>query len=148
MVDFIKLVENILEEQGKTKQDLFENNVVSVNTFYKYRQRYPSIKTVVKIANYLNVSLDYLFEFSSENHFIEYNVDNLNFYNNLTSMIDSNKISYRKFCKDLGYAKDNILRWKSGIQPTILRVLEIANYFGCSIDDLLRWKKPRVFAII
>ena len=127
MVDFIKLVENILEEQGKTKQDLFENNVVSENTFYKYRQRYPSIKTVVKIANYLNVSLDYLFEFSSEN-----------LYNNLTSMIDSNKISYRKFCKDLGYAKDNILRWKSGIQPTILRVLEIANYFGCSIDDLLR----------
>ena len=127
MVDFIKLVENILEEQSKTKQDLFENNVVSENTFYKYRQRYPSIKTVVKIANYLNVSLDYLFEFSSEN-----------LYNNLTSMIDSNKISYRKFCKDLGYAKDNILRWKSGIQPTILRVLEIANYFGCSIDDLLR----------
>ena len=135
MVDFIKLVENILEEQGKTKQDLFE-----IMLFQKtqYRQRYPSIKTVVKIANYLNVSLDYLFEFSSENHFIEYNVDNLNFYNNLTSMIDSNKISYRKFCKDLGYAKDNILRWKSGIQPTILRVLEIANYFGCSIDDLLR----------
>lgn len=135
MVDFIKLVENILEEQGKTKQDLFE-----IMLFQKtqYRQRYPSIKTVVKIANYLNVSLDYLFEFSSENHFIEYNVNNLNFYNNLTSMIDSNKISYRKFCKDLGYAKDNILRWKSGIQPTILRVLEIANYFGCSIDDLLR----------
>ena len=117
---------------------MFENNVVSENTFYKYRQRYPSIKTVVKIANYLNVSLDYLFEFSSENYFIEYNVDNLNFCNNLTSMIDSNKISYRKFCKDLGYAKDNILRWESGIQPTILRVLEIANYFGCSIDDLLR----------
>ena len=93
MVDFIKLVENILEEQGKTKQDLFENNVVSENTFYKYRQRYPSIKTVVKIANYLNVSLDYLFEFSSKNHFIEYNVDNLNFYNNLISMIDSNKIT-------------------------------------------------------
>ena len=135
MVDFIKLVENILEEQGKTKQDLFENNVVSENTI---QTALSSIKTVVKIANYLNVSLDYLFEFSSENHFIEYNVNNLNFYNNLTSMIDSNKISYRKFCKDLGYAKDNILRWKSGIQPTILRVLEIANYFGCSIDDLLR----------
>ena len=135
MVDFIKLVENILEEQGKTKQDLFENNVVSENTI---QTALSSIKTVVKIANYLNVSLDYLFEFSSKNHFIEYNVDNLNFYNNLTSMIDSNKISYRKFCKDLGYAKDNILRWKSGIQPTILRVLEIANYFGCSIDDLLR----------
>ena len=37
MVDFIKLVENILEEQGKTKQDLFE-----IMLFQKtqYRQRY------------------------------------------------------------------------------------------------------------
>ena len=69
MIDFIKLVENILEEQGKTKQDLFDNNVVSENTFFKYRQRYPSLKTVIKISNYLNVSLDYLFEFSNENHF-------------------------------------------------------------------------------
>ena len=39
MVDFIKLVENILEEQDKTKQDLFENKVISENTFFKYRQR-------------------------------------------------------------------------------------------------------------
>ena len=49
MVDFIKLVENILEEQSKTKQDLFENNVVSENTFYKYRQRYPSITLISTI---------------------------------------------------------------------------------------------------
>ena len=63
MIDFIKLVENILEEQGKSKQSLFEDCVVSANTFFKYRQRYPSLKTVIKIANYLNVSIDYLFEF-------------------------------------------------------------------------------------
>ena len=137
MIDFIKLVENILEEQGKTKQVLFENKVVSENTFFKYRQRYPSLKTAIKIANYLKVSLDYLFEFSNENHFKEYDEVNLKFYDNLTSYIDSKKISARKFCKDLGYAKDNILRWKNGIQPTIQRLLEMTEYFGCSIDDLI-----------
>ena len=71
MVDFIKLVENILEEQDKTKQDLFENKVISENTFFKYRQRYPSLKTLINIANYLKVSIDYLFEFTNENHFEE-----------------------------------------------------------------------------
>ena len=137
MIDFIKLVENILEEQGKTKQDLFDNNVVSENTFFKYRQRYPSLKTVIKISNYLNVSLDYLFEFSNKNHFKEYDIDNLKFYENLISFINNKKISARKFCKDLGYAKDNILRWKNGIQPTIQRLLEMTDYFGCSLDDLI-----------
>lgn len=137
MIDFIKLVENILEEEGKTKQDLFDNNVVSENTFFKYRQRYPSLKTVIKISNYLNVSLDYLFEFSNENHFKKYDIDNLKFYENLISFIDNKKISARKFCKDLGYAKDNILRWKNGIQPTIQRLLEMTGYFGCSLDDLI-----------
>lgn len=137
MIDFIKLVENILEEQGKTKQSLFDDCVVSANTFFKYRQRCPSLKTVIKIANYLNVSLDYLFEFSNDNHFKEYKYENLKFYDNLISFIDSKKISARKFCKDLGYAKDNILRWKNGIQPTIQRLLEMTGYFGCSIDDLI-----------
>ena len=137
MIDFIKLVENILEEQGKTKQSLFDDCVVSANTFFKYRQRCPSLKTVIKISNYLNVSLDYLFEFSNENRFKEYDIDNLKFYENLISFINNKKISARKFCKDLGYAKDNILRWKNGIQPTIQRLLEMTEYFGCSLDDLI-----------
>ena len=74
MIDFIKIVENILEEQGKTKQVLFEDKVVSENTFFKYRHRYPSVSTVMKIANSLNVSLDYMFEFANENHYKTYSV--------------------------------------------------------------------------
>ena len=138
MIDFIKLVDNVLEEQGKTKQILFENCVISENTFFKYRQRFPSLKTVLKIANYLNVSLDYLFEFSNENKFKEYRYENLKFYENLIIFIDSRKISARKFCKDLGYAKDNIHRWRNGTQPTIQRLLEMTKYFNCSIDDLIK----------
>ena len=138
MIDFIKFVENVLEEQGKTKQDLFKNKIVSENTFYKYKQRYPSLKTVINIANYLKISLDYLFEFTSENHFKEYKEDNFHFYENLITYIDSKKISARQFCKDLGYSKDNILRWKNAVQPTIQRLLEMTEYFECSIDDLIR----------
>ena len=137
MIDFIKLVDNILKEQGKTKKALFENKIVSENTFFKYRQRYPSLRTAIKIANFLQVSLDYLFEFSNENHFKIYKKEELKFYENLISFIKNKKISARQFCKDMGYSKDNINRWKNGISPTIPRLLEIGKYFACTIDDLL-----------
>ena len=137
MIDFIKLVENILEEQSKTKTDLFNNKIISENTFFKYKQRYPSLKSLIKIANYLKISLNYLFEYTNENNFKEYNAKNLKFYENLILFINSKKISARQFCKDLGYSKDNIIRWKNGIQPTLQKLIEITKYFGCTIDDLL-----------
>ena len=137
MIDFIKLVENVLDEQGKTKQSLFNDKIVSENTFFKYRQRYPSISTAINIANYLNVSLNYLFELDDENHFKKYNLEKLNFYENLMSYIKSKKISARQFCKDLGFSKDNIIRWKNGVKPTVQRLFEISKYFDCTIDDLI-----------
>ena len=137
MLDFIKVVENILEEQGKSKQVLFEDKIVSENTFFKYRHRYPSLTTVLKIANLLNVSLDYMFDFANENHYKPYSLNSIRFYDNLMEWIKSKKISARQFCKDLGYSKDNIARWKNGTQPTIQRLLEMTQYFGCSIDDLI-----------
>lgn len=99
MVDLIKLVENILEEQGKTKKDLFENKVISENTFFKYRQRYPSLKTLINIANYLKVSLDYLFEFNNENYFEEYKEENIKFYENLIFFINAKKFRLDNFVK-------------------------------------------------
>ncbi len=138
MIDFIKLVENVLEEQEKSTQDLFKNNVVSENTFFKYKHRYPSLKTLIKIANYLKVSLDYLFEFTNENQFEQYKEEKIHFYKNLINYINSKKISARQFCKNLSYSKDNVLRWKKGVLPTLQRLLEITDYFGCSIDDLIK----------
>jgi len=62
MLYFISKVKSTLEEQGKSIQSLFNDKIVSKNTFYKYKQRYPSLNTLIKIANYLEVSIDYLFE--------------------------------------------------------------------------------------
>ncbi len=137
MINFIDLVESVLQEQQKTKQDLFKSNVISQNTFFKYTQRIPSLKTVIKIANYLKVSLNYLFELCSENNFKPYNINQLKFYENLTLYIKTKNISYRKFCKDLGYSKDNINRWKNQVSPSVNKLLEIAKYFNCYIDDLI-----------
>ena len=141
MTDFITVVKNILEEQGKTVNDLFNNEIISKDTFYKYKQRNPSLQTLIKIANYLQVSIDYMYEFDDENHFVPYSVNQSDFYNKLIHLINISGISSRQFCKDLHYAKDNVLRYKNGVEPSIRTLFEIANYFNCSVDDLLTRQK-------
>ena len=137
MIDFITIVQNILQEQGRTVEDLFKENVISKNTFYKYRNRNPNLQTLIKIANYLKVSVDYMYEISDKNNFIPYSKDQSLFYEKLVNLIKASKISIRQFCKDLHYAKDNVIRYKKGVEPSIRTLFEISQYFDCSIDDLL-----------
>ena len=137
MMDFIQIVNNALEEQGKTTEDLFKNKIISKDTFYKYKHRNPSLSTLIKISNFLEVSIDYLFELTNKNDYTPYSIDNLLFYKNLTTFIEKKKISGRQFCKDLHYSRDNLIRWKNGTLPTLQSLLDISNYFNCSIDELL-----------
>lgn len=141
MTDFITVVQNILEEQGKTTEDLFVNKIVSKDTFYKYKQRNPSLPTLIKIANYLKVSIDYMYELSDKNNFMPYTKNQTGFFDTLINLINSSNISIRQFCKDLNYAKDNVLRYKKGVQPSVRTLFEIAKYFNCTIDDLLLKEK-------
>lgn len=138
MNDFIYYVENVLEEKGVDVHCLFRDGVISENTFYKYRKRFPNLTTLIKILNYLEVSADYLFEMSEENSFSRYSLTSGKFYSNLSNLINAKNISGRKFCNDLNYSRDNLIRWKNGTQPSIRTIIEIAKYFNCSIDELLK----------
>lgn len=137
MGNFITIVQQCLEERNKTIKDLFADKIVSPNTFYKYKQRNPSLSTLIKIANYLEMTIDYMYELSEENNFVKYSADQSNFYNTLTNLINLSHISSRQFCKELNYAKDNVLRYKKGVAPSVRTLFEIASYFNCSVDDLL-----------
>lgn len=141
MFDFINSIKNILEEKGKSTDYLFSSNIVSKDTFYKYRHRNPSLQTLIKIANFLEVSIDYIYEFSDENNFIHYSTNQNRFYENLIKLIEKSNISQRQFCKELNFSKDNIIRYKKGVEPSIRTLLEIARYFNCYIDELLQRDK-------
>ena len=135
-MNFIQLVKNVLEEKEKSLDSLFDN-VISKNSFYKYKKRFPNLETLYKIANYLEVSIDYLFELKDINSFKPYSINNNNFYTNLMLLINSKNISGRKFCLDLHFSRDNLKRWKTGTHPSIQTLLDITNYFNCTFDDLL-----------
>ena len=137
MKNFVSLVKEVLEEKGMSTQNLFDDGVISENTFYKYKHRYPNLTTLLKIANYLCVSVDYLFGLSDENKFKPYSLEQKKLYNNIVSLIENSKISQRKFSKDLNYSRVNLLRWKKGTSPNVQSLIEISKYFNIPIDDLL-----------
>ena len=137
MNDFITAVKNYLEDEGKSVDCLFFDNIISKDTFYKYKQRNPSLQTLIKVANYLQVSIDYLYEKTDVNNFSKYSNDQSKFYEYLTELIRKANLSNRQFCKEMNYQKDNILRYKYGTTPSLRTLFEIAEYFGCFVDDLL-----------
>lgn len=140
MIDFILAVKTVLDEQEKSVDCLFSDKIISKNTFYKYKHRNPNLKTLIKVANYLQVSIDYLYEMTDSNNFHPYSLDQSDFHNKLVNLIDKSNISNRQFCKELNFHKDIILRYKNGVEPSVRTLFEIANYFGTSIDDLLTKK--------
>lgn len=144
MSDFIILVKEVLEEKGMTPQDLFDAGVVYENTFYKYKNRNPSLKTLLKVANFLCVTVDYLFELSDENNFKPYDLEQKNLYNNIISLIENSGISQRKFSKDMHYSRVNLLRWKKGTHPNVQTLIEISKYFNYPINELLDKDKNKV----
>lgn len=137
MSNFINLTNEILEEQGKTLQDLFDANIVPENTFYKYKRRYPNLRTLINIVNYLEVSIDYFFDIDSVNHFKPYPKEQKCFYENLNYILDINKISQTKFCEDLNFSRANLWRWKRGISPRVENLIAIMKYLDCSASELL-----------
>ena len=137
MLDFINCVKNVLEEQNKTTEDLFKDNIISKNTFYKYKHRYPSLKTLLKIANYLCVNVDYLLELSDINDFKPYKLEQVNLNKTIVELINNLGKSQRKFSKELNISRANLLRWKNGTNPNVQTLIEISKYFNIPIDDLL-----------
>lgn len=65
-------IEELMREQGKTSYELKENSDIST-TIYQWKKnatrdksRVPSLRSIEKICNYLNVSLSYFFAFDTE----------------------------------------------------------------------------------
>lgn len=137
MVDFLDAVYNVLDEKDLNVEILFDNNIISKNTFYKYRKRNPSLQTLIKIVNFLEVSIDYLFELCSENRFSRYKTNQNHFYDKLCDLINKSNLSQREFCRRMNYSKANILRYKNGVEPSIRTLLEVSQFFNCQIDELL-----------
>ena len=137
MTNFKDLLIDILDEKQKTLKDLENANILGKKSFYNFDSFSPYLSTVIKIANYLEVSLDYLSGNTTENNFKKYKEDQNNFYNNIINLMKALNISHVKLSKDLEISRPNFSYWKKGTLPKFSTLLELSNYLDCSIDDFL-----------
>lgn len=137
MTNFVELLKDVLSENDKTINDLENAGIIPERSFYEYETFTPFLPTILRIANYLKVSLDYFVGKSSKNNYKKYKIDNIKFYEHLCANLKALNITKSKFANDLGIGRPNFTYWKNGSLPKLKLLIEISNYLGCDIDELL-----------
>ena len=135
MSKFIEFLKDVLNEKEMKINDL--RGVLGKNSIYEYSKHYPTLSSAIKIANYLQVSLDYLVGKKEENNFKKYKIEQSDFFNKVKNQLHLNGVTIKKLCTDLGFSRTNFSRWKKGTNPNFLNIICISEYLKCDIDDIL-----------
>lgn len=60
------------------------------------------------------------------------------FWKNFVSLCNKHHKSPNRVCADLGYSAAIATKWKNGSAPRYTTLDKIADYFGITVEDLLR----------
>ncbi len=137
MTVFETRILEILQETNMSVKDLCKKANLGKNAIYDLKNYSPTLKTAIKICDTLKISLDYLAEKSDDDSEFIPKTQNINFYNNLTNLLNNKSISKLKFCKDLNLSTDAFTRWKNGAVPYFSTICSIAEYLSIEIEELL-----------
>ena len=96
----------------------------------------PTTSTLIKIADYFNVSIDYLLGRTDKNDFFE--MSNSTFQQRFEELCKEKGVTHYKVSQDCFFDKSNVSRWLSkGYLPTLEILDMITKYFNVSIDYIL-----------
>ena len=126
----------ILQERNISIPNFCKMANIGKNAIYELDNYTPNLPNILKIADTLKISLDYIAGLTEQ---AEFNLKSytINFYENLKRELKTQQISQNKFMRDLNYSSAAFTRWKYGDIPYFSTVIEIANYLNTSIDYLI-----------
>lgn len=130
-------IDEILSERNLTRIDLANLASVHRNVIAKLNYASISLPTAIKIANILNISIDYMVGLSEDDSKFKPTNNNINFYNNCKKILEELNISQRKLCRDLNFSTDSFTRWKNGQLPFLSSIISIAKYLNVEIEELI-----------
>lgn len=140
MNDFVEILEGFVLEKGLSLEKLSNECKVSSTQLSEYLRGVviPSVKNAVKLSNYFNCSIDYLFgltEDKGKNLGTDY--DFTGFLDKYQDLLNKNKITHYKFCKENNINESIIRLWKRGQKPSISTLYIIASKLCSSMDYLI-----------
>lgn len=139
---YMSILKGLREENNKTQMEISEILNIERGLYAQYETEYfvIPIKHLNTICNYFDVSLDYMFGFTSIRKYKEYNkdIDKIKSGERLKSLRKSNDIPQKNMAMDLHVAQSTIAMYERGtniISTSILYTL--GKKFKISTDYLM-----------
>ncbi len=111
-------------------------NKTAVNNWL-YQRQMPSTKALMRLADYMNVSVDYMLGLSNEKFIIRSSSPE-KFAKRIARLIAPEKISAYRLAKECGVGSSAVSKWNDMSRlPRIETLIRLHKVLGCSIDYIL-----------
>lgn len=127
---------------GKYAKTLVIDIGVIVSTVSRWRNnaKYMRLSQIVKIANYLDCSLDFLTGRSDE--VLDFQPQECPpFYPYLRTLLKIKGVSRNQINTNTRIKSSHFVDWKNGADPHILSLIELADYLDVTLDHLVGREK-------
>jgi len=139
MEKFADVLKDLIDEKGFSLRKLSSESGVSAVQYSKYlRGSYPKIYVAIRIAEYFDVSLDYLFGITdnrSHTKFKDYDMSV--FLDRYAEARRLANITHWKLSQQTELSESALRHWEYGDTPSMESLIIIAYNLGTSIDYLV-----------
>ncbi|MDG4969493.1 helix-turn-helix domain-containing protein [Lactococcus lactis] len=136
---FNEQLKTLRKINGLTQKELAEKLKIKQNSYSDWEngKSEPNIEMLVRIADYFDVSIDYLLGGKMKNITEEFSLC-------LKKLRMKRKLSQKQIAEELKISQQQYSKWEGGIiTPNAETLVRLANYFDVSIDYLLGRKSER-----
>lgn len=139
---YMSILKGLREENNKTQMEISEILNIERGLYAQYETEYfvIPIKHLNTICNYFDVSLDYMFGFTSIRKYKEYNkdIDKIKSGERLKNLRKSNDIPQKNMAMDLHVAQSTIAMYERGTNIVSTSILyTLGKKFKISTDYLM-----------
>lgn len=137
--EFQNRLNELVEESQLSKREFAKNAGVSKDVIIRGTLFgiIPSLQSLVKIADMLNISIDYLLGVSDVEKFYRAE-ERSSFHNRLEQLSSESGVKYSQISHSMPFPNSYFYDWiREGTIPSLEYLRAIAEYFGVSVDYML-----------
>ena len=131
---------DLCEDSSITQMNLAKAIGVNQSQISRYLKGIlPDVKTIVKICDYFNCSIDYIMGLSEEFNYknLKTGFNNLAFYPEYERLLKESNLTHYALAKRKIVCETSLRLWKKGKLPNLEVIFNIALELGSSMDKLL-----------
>ena len=136
---FSEKLKYLMSEKDLSEMQLAKHLQLSFSIIYKYSggKSTPSVENAIKISDYFKCSLNFLFGYAEEYQEIQFH-KRKKFSEWFQELLKEKGIKRQDLKKTNLFAKQSIDDWFNDVRlPTIENLIELREYFGCTLDYLV-----------